>query len=85
MVIPVIEAGGTAFGSVAALDQQHAKRKAPFWRVGPFRCELDGTAEPLVLYVSDNDEPVVEIVVLSTLDAEQQAQRLREVAERYLL
>ena len=45
----VFEAAGTAFGSVAALHQQHAKQKTPLWRVRPFRCELDETAEPLVL------------------------------------
>ena len=56
----------------------------PPWRVGPFTCELNVTAEAPVLCVSNNDGPVVEIVVLSTLDAEQQAQRLREVADSTL-
>ena len=57
----------------------------PLWRVGPFTCELDVTSDPPILCVSDKGEPVIEIVVLSTLDAEQKAERLREVAERYLL
>jgi hypothetical protein len=66
------------------LDPQQTNGKIPLWCVGPFTCELDVTADPPILCVSNTDGPVVEIVVLSTLDAEQQAQRLREVAERYL-
>ena len=62
-----------------------AGRPERLWCLGTFTCELHTTSDPAILCVSKDDEPVVEIVVGSTVEAEQQAQRLREVAERYLV
>ena len=55
------------------------------WHTGSFVCELHSMSDllPMVLCVSKDDEPVVEVPVLSALEAEERAHGLRILVERH--
>ena len=56
------------------------------WRVGVFACELRALADmefPAVLCVCKDGDPVLELPVLSALEAEERAHGLRILVERH--
>ena len=54
------------------------------WRAGSFACELRSDLScSAFLSVLKDGEPVLEVPVLSALDAEERASRLRVVIERH--
>jgi hypothetical protein len=56
------------------------------WHTGSFVCELQSISDlpfPTVLCVLKDDEPVVEVPVLSALEAEERAHGLRILVERH--
>ena len=58
------------------------------WRVGVFACELRAVADmafPAVLCVFKDGDPVLELPVLSALEAEERAHGLRILVERHQL
>lgn len=66
-------------------DGQPSDREI-LWRVGAFVCELRGDSDqsfPAVLCVSKDGEPVLEMPVLSALEAEERAHGLRLLVERH--
>ena len=61
----------------------HSRDVEVLWRAGSFVCELrsDPTC-PAFLSILKDGEPVLEVAVLSALDAEERAMSLRLVVER---
>ena len=58
------------------------------WQTSAFVCELRSIADlpfPTVLCVLEDDEPVVEVPVLSALEAEERAHSLRILVDRGLV
>ena len=56
------------------------------WRAGVFVCELRGVSDsefPAVLCVLKDGEPVLEVPVVSALEAEERAHGLRVLVERH--
>ncbi len=56
------------------------------WQTGSFLCELRSISDlpfPTVLCVLKDGEPVVEVPVLSALEAEERAHGLRLLVERH--
>ena len=56
------------------------------WRTGSFVCEvrlIPDVPFPAVLCILKDNEPVVEVPVLSTIEMEERAHGLRALVERY--
>jgi hypothetical protein len=66
------------------LSSPHSRDMGVLWRAGSFVCELrsDPTC-PAFLSILKNGEPVLEVPVLSALDAEERAISLRIIVERH--
>ena len=65
--------------------RNESKERQVLWHTGSFVCELRSIADlpfPTVLCVLKDDEPVVEVPVLSALEAEERAHSLRILVER---
>jgi hypothetical protein len=56
---------------------------ALLWRTGSFICELRSGADPAAfLCILRDGESLLEVTVLSTIEAEERAQSLRSLVER---
>jgi hypothetical protein len=68
--------------------RNESKKREVLWHTGSFVCELRSISDlpfPTVLCVLEDDEPVVEVPVLSALEAEERAHSLRMLVDRALV